>query len=373
MFRRSLIIFGLLVTTIASYGNPLFERSITPREQSPKNLVTEEGEEVCGDMAEAHHILISKESMSLKLYDKDGLLICRFPVSLGRHYGDKQELGDCKTPEGDFSIVQIQRASHWMYNDGKESIKGYYGNWFIRLNTKYSGIGIHGTHEPESIGERMTEGSIRLNNYHLDSLRAMIDVGMIVHIESSHLDREADGKNVVAVATPKVITKEELPIMNESATPVIEEHAEVAKPAEEAITEAPTEVIEEAESRKPAEKTSNNDEEWYTIKDGDLVGRVAARYGMTLAEIKRLNPDIDVDRVSIGQKIRVKGTATTANQTKPAATEQASNGEVWHTVVDGDLVGRIAAKYGTTISRIKELNPNLNPDRISIGQRIRVK
>ena len=143
MFRRSLIIFGLLVTTIASYGNPLFERSITPREQSPKNLVTEEGEEVCGDMAEAHHILISKESMSLKLYDKDGLLICRFPVSLGRHYGDKQELGDCKTPEGDFSIVQIQRASHWMYNDGKESIKGYYGNWFIRLNTKYSGIGIH--------------------------------------------------------------------------------------------------------------------------------------------------------------------------------------------------------------------------------------
>ena len=371
MFRRSLIIFGLLVTTIASYGNPLFERSITPREQSPKNLVTEEGEEVCGDMAEAHHILISKESMSLKLYDKDGLLICRFPVSLGRHYGDKQELGDCKTPEGDFSIVQIQRASHWMYNDGKESIKGYYGNWFIRLNTKYSGIGIHGTHEPESIGDRSTEGSIRLNNYHLDSLRAMINVGMAVRIEGSRLDLEADGRTATEVAKPIIVTENTHPIIDQSATPVIEEHAEVAKPVEQQSAEAASAM---EETPKLAESKAKSDsEEWYIIQDGDLVGRVAARYGMTLAQIKRLNPDIDVDRVSIGQKIRVKGKATTASDQKPANAEQVNNDEVWHTVADGDLVGRIASQYGTTTRRIKELNPDLNPDRISIGQRIRVK
>ena len=44
-----------------------------------------------------------------------------------------------------------------------------------------------------------------------------------------------------------------------------------------------------------------------------------------------------------------------------------------HTVVDGDLVGRIAQKYGTTSAKIAELNPDINIDRISIGQRIRVK
>ncbi|MBR5595334.1 MAG: LysM peptidoglycan-binding domain-containing protein, partial [Alistipes sp.] len=80
------------------------------------------------------------------------------------------------------------------------------------------------------------------------------------------------------------------------------------------------------------------------------------------------------DRISIGQKIRVKGVATTESDTQPIATETASyNDEVWHTVIDGDLVGRIAAQYGTTTRRIKELNPELNPDKISIGQRIRVK
>jgi membrane-bound lytic murein transglycosylase D len=254
-----------------------------------------------------------------------------------------------------------------MYNSGKENIKGYYGNWFIRLDTKYSGIGIHGTHEPEHIGERSTEGSIRLNNYHLDSLRAMINVGIDVRIESSRLDREADGKPLIAEVAA------ETPIMNDSATPVIEERNDTPEPVEEVATE---EKVAKAQAPAPAQSNTDEDEDvvWYTIAEGDLVGRVAARYGMSLAEIKRLNPDINVDRVAIGQKIRVKGKPVAESKTEVAQTAQESNSEeVWHTVADGDLVGRIASKYSTTVRRIQELNPNLNPDRIRIGQKIRVK
>ena len=371
MFRKSLLIAGLLIATISASGSPRLERRTMPCEDIPQSIAVEDNEEVCGDVAEADHIVISKEYLNLKLYDKDNRLICRFPVSLGRHHGDKQELGDMKTPEGEFRIVQIQRASHWMYNDGKESIKGYYGNWFIRLDTKYRGIGIHGTHEPERIGERTTEGSIRLNNYHLDSLRTMIDVGMVVRIESSRLDREADGKPIIE--EQKVVA--ETPIMNESATPVIEERHEAVKPAEEAATEENNTVETPAKSKQESAEEVASEESvvWYTIKDGDLVGRVAAQYGMTLAEIKRLNPDINVDRVSIGQKIRVKGKPAAKSKAQNTAEQTEGSAEVWHTVADGDLVGRIAAQYGTTTRRIKELNPDLNPDRISIGQRIRVK
>lgn len=335
----------------------------------------ENKEEAKGDMSEAHHIIISKETMSLKLYDRDSLLICRFPVALGKHYGDKQELGDYKTPEGEFMIVQIQRASHWMYNTAKESIKGYYGNWYLRLNSKYGGIGIHGTHEPESIGQRSTEGSIRLNNYHLDSLRAMIDVGMMVRIESSRLDREADGKSPEA----ENIVEEVHPIADANATPVIEEHAEevvtetvAPTPAEQTQQKATEEVAKPATE---APKSQESEEMWHTIKEGELVGRIATSYGMTLAEIKRLNPDINVDRVSIGQKIKVKGKPATVNSTPKATTAQPTNNgdAVWHTVAEGDLVGRIAKKYGTTVKRLQELNPGLDPDRIRIGQKIRVK
>lgn len=358
MIRRYLTIMLLLAASITAYG----ATKLTTIDNNPKQSIAEE--RPTGDMSEAHHIIISKENMRLRLYDRDSLLICSFPVSMGKHYGDKQELGDMKTPEGDFSIVQIQSASHWMYNTSKESVKGYYGNWFIRLNTKYSGIGIHGTHLPESIGERDTEGSIRLNNYHLDSLRAMIDVGMAVRIESSRRDREADGKS----AEPEIAVVEEfIPIVDDKATPIIEEqHTESVEEVAE-----PKEVV-----TKPAEQKATTEsvkEVWHTIKDGELVGRIAANYGVSIAEIKRLNPGINVDRVSIGQRIKVKGETPQSNEPKEVKKTTTESGEVWHTVADGDLVGRIAAKYGTSVKRIKELNPDLNPDRISIGQKIRVK
>ena len=365
MIKRHFMIAALLMATITACGN----RRVTTINDNPEQVIVED-EEATGDMSEADHIIISKETMRLKLYDKDDLLICSFPIAIGKHLGDKQELGDCKTPEGEFSIVQIQRASHWMYNTAKENIKGYYGNWFIRLNTKYSGIGIHGTHEPELIGQRSTEGSIRLDNYHLDSLRAMIDVGMVVRIESSRLDREADGKS----AEPEVVAEKIHPIADDHATPVIEERAEEI--VAEVVTPEPEQDVKQAapEQRAKVEEEIPNDEVWHTIKDGELVGRIAASYGVSLAEIKRLNPNINVDRVSIGQRIKIRGKASQSNETAKVNNAPANeSGEVWHTVVQGDLLGRIATKYDTSIKQIKSLNPGLNPDRISIGQRIRVK
>lgn len=44
----------------------------------------------------------------------------------------------------------------------------------------------------------------------------------------------------------------------------------------------------------------------------------------------------------------------------------------WHTVRSGETVSVIARKYGKTQKAIEKLNPGLNPDRIRIGQKIRV-
>ena len=121
MIRKYISIAALLIATVSAYGNT----QSTAINDNPQQTATEEREVATGDMSEAHHIIFSKESLRLRLYDRDSLLICSFPVAIGKQYGDKQELGDFKTPEGEFSIVQIQRASHWMYNTAKESIKGY--------------------------------------------------------------------------------------------------------------------------------------------------------------------------------------------------------------------------------------------------------
>jgi LysM repeat protein len=44
-----------------------------------------------------------------------------------------------------------------------------------------------------------------------------------------------------------------------------------------------------------------------------------------------------------------------------------------YTVQQGDTLGEIAAKTGTTVARLEELNPGIDPTALHIGQRIRVQ
>lgn len=310
-------------------------------------------EEVTGDASKVDHIVISKESKSLKVYDVDNRLVCRFDVAIGRGEGDKREVGDMCTPEGEFAIVSIEDASQWLYDSGDGAVEGYYGEWFIRLSTEFKGIGIYGTSDSSIIGERATEGSIRLLNSDLDSLKSLVSEGMKVRI---------DAKDIHIAEARAVITDK------------VEEVAEVMEATEEQDIVA--ESVQESESSQIAAVESvakEGKQIWHTVVDGELLGRIVRNYGTTVSEIKRLNPDINVDRLSIGQRILISdGTvAPKSEEKKPAVVER--EGEEWYTLQPGDLVGRVAQRYGTTSKRIAELNPDINIDRVRDGQRIRVK
>ncbi len=124
-------------------------------------------------------------------------MIAEYPVALGKNLGNKKKAGDNKTPEGSFEVQQIQDAAAWTHDfrDGKGEIKGAYGSHFIRLLTPpYKGIGIHGTHDPSSIGSRASEGCIRLKNEDLLELVKMVYVGMPVTIITSGKDKAADAQ-----------------------------------------------------------------------------------------------------------------------------------------------------------------------------------
>ena len=100
--------------------------------------------------------------------------IRKYPVAVGRNPGQKERSGDNRTPEGSFEVSQIQDSTGWAHDfkDGKGMIRGAYGPWFVRLKTPWKGIGIHGTHDPDSIGKDITEGCIRLKNSDLLDLKA---------------------------------------------------------------------------------------------------------------------------------------------------------------------------------------------------------
>jgi hypothetical protein len=43
-----------------------------------------------------------------------------------------------------------------------------------------------------------------------------------------------------------------------------------------------------------------------------------------------------------------------------------------HEVVEGDMLSSIAARYGVRVRDVKQLNPNVNPNRLKIGKKIKV-
>jgi len=145
------------------------------------------------DIKNARFIIVDKSSMTLTLYDYRGGEMMNVPVACGQSYGDKQKRGDMRTPEGVFSVASIEEASTWKHDfgDGNGEIEGAYGPLFIRLNCgEHKGIGIHGTHLPESLGTRASEGCIRLNNDDLLLLAKHVHPGMVVAVLPSVEDAE---------------------------------------------------------------------------------------------------------------------------------------------------------------------------------------
>lgn len=144
-------------------------------------------------------IVISKKHLQLRVYTVlaggDTTLVARYPVCLSRNKGPKERSGDMRTPESEpgepFHIKQIQDASDWTHDfgDGRGEILSY-GHWFMRLETPFSGIGIHGsTNNEEKMPGRDSEGCIRLRDSDLDHLHDnYARVGMPVIIKGEDQD-----------------------------------------------------------------------------------------------------------------------------------------------------------------------------------------
>ena len=66
-------------------------------------------------------------------------------------------------------------------------------------------------------------------------------------------------------------------------------------------------------------------------------------------------------------------TATTTSRTTTTAATTETTGERFYTIEAGDTYGSIAAEFDTTVDRLRELNPDVDPTQLTIGQRIRVE
>ncbi|KUK58585.1 MAG: ErfK/YbiS/YcfS/YnhG family protein [Synergistales bacterium 53_16] len=88
---------------------------------------------------------------------------------------------ESKMPELPPEYKHDSRA--WVHDFGEGPVEGAYGPWFIRLKTGWQGIGIHGTHDPSTLGTMTTEGCIRMKNEHLLEILEHVGEGTLVVID----------------------------------------------------------------------------------------------------------------------------------------------------------------------------------------------
>jgi len=103
----------------------------------------------------------------------------------------------------------------------------------------------------------------------------------------------------------------------------------------------------------------------YKVRSGDVLGKIAARHGVTVTQIKSWN-NLYSNLIRVGQNL----TIYSGNNPAVAETRTNSSGQLLYIVQPGDSLWIISKKHaGLTIEQIKRLN-NLNSNNIKPGQRL---
>lgn len=106
---------------------------------------------------------------------------------------------------------------------------------------------------------------------------------------------------------------------------------------------------------------SNN---FWTVKAGDSIYLIAQQSNTTVAKLLVLNPLVNLYNLQVGQKICLPFLPTLPPTAPPCQSK------LFWLVETGDTIYLIAQQSNTTVTRLFELNPHVDPNNLQVGQRI---
>lgn len=110
-------------------------------------------------------------------------------------------------------------------------------------------------------------------------------------------------------------------------------------------------------------QTSGGCTAYHTVQRGDTLFSIARRYGTTMQEIQSFNGIANPNRIYVGQSLCVWH-----NGQNPVP--QPSDGS--YTVQRGDTLFSIARRYGMHVTQLASFNGIWDPNRIYVGQVLRI-
>lgn len=108
----------------------------------------------------------------------------------------------------------------------------------------------------------------------------------------------------------------------------------------------------------------------YVVQAGDSMWKVSQKVGVAVNDLKSIN-NLDSNILRIGQMLYLEEKPEVASQAAPVQTVQPTQAPkvIYHTVVSGDSLYRIAMAYNVGVQDIKESN-GLSTNALNLGQRL---
>lgn len=112
------------------------------------------------------------------------------------------------------------------------------------------------------------------------------------------------------------------------------------------------------ETRK--QESENSAIKYYVVQAGNTLSGIASRFGTTVQALAQLNNITNPNLIYVGQVLKIYGD----NKVQRGN----NNFSTTYVVQSGDTLSRIAARFGTTVQELAQLNDISNPNLIYIGE-----
>jgi LysM repeat protein len=107
-------------------------------------------------------------------------------------------------------------------------------------------------------------------------------------------------------------------------------------------------------------------DEFVVVRPGQTLSEIAARHGLSVERLVRLNNIVDPNRIYAGQRLRLRRERTARPVARPKRTGTT------HQVIYGDTLSGIALRYRVTVASIARANGIANVSFIHVGQVLRI-
>lgn len=138
------------------------------------------------------------------------------------------------------------------------------------------------------------------------------------------------------------------------------------------LTAGTSSKVGQSQSTSTATSNSSSVSGSYTVKSGDTLSAIANRFGVSYRQLAQVNNIANPNRIYVGQVLRLSGSSTTASQHSQSTVSRATTSTSSYTVQSGDTLSAIANRLGVSYQYLAQVNGISNPNRIYIGQVLRI-